>query len=84
MGDLSIVTNAQMVSYVLTPYALIPTSAPVIVGSTTTTGSTMVMILCGLSGKKIPLAGTSPIALAPARLLLDVHVVGCGDLKSLC
>ena len=84
MGGLSIATNAQMVAWTLMPYALIPTSAPVIVALATTTGSTLVMILCGLFGKQIPLAATSSIALAPARLLLDVPVVWCGDLKRLC
>ena len=82
MGGLSFVTNAQMVAWTL--IVLIPTSAPVIVGSTTTTGSTLVMILCGLFGKQMALAATSCIALAPARLLLDVPVVRCGDLKRLC
>ena len=84
MGGLSIATNAQMVAWTLMPYALIPTSAPVIVALATTTGSTLVMILCGLFGNQIPLTATSSIALAPACLLLDVLVVGCGDLKSLC
>ena len=84
MGGLSIVTSAQMVAWTLMPCVLIPTSAPVIVGSTTTTGSTLVMILCGLFGKQMALAATSCIALAPARLLLDVPVVRCGDLKRLC
>ena len=81
---LSIATNAQMVAWTLMPYVLIPTSAPVIVALATTTGSTLVMILCGLFGNQIPLTATSSIALAPACLLLDVLVVGCGDLKSLC
>ena len=83
MGGLCIVTNAQMVACTSMPCALIPTSAPVIVDLTTTTSSTLAMILCGLFGKQIALA-TSSIALAPARLLLDVPVVGCGDLKCLC
>ena len=65
-------------------YALIPSSAPVIVGSTTTTRSTLVMIVCGLFGKQMALAATSSIALVPARLLPDVPVVGYGDLKRLC
>ena len=83
MGDLSIVTNAQMVSWALTPFAWTRTSVLLIVGSTTTTGSTMVMMLYGLSGTEI-LAMTYFTALAPAHLLLDVPVVRCGDLKSLC
>ena len=67
----------------MTHFALIPTSVLMIVVSATTTGSTMVTMLCGPSETEI-LATTYSTALAPAHLLLDVPVVGCGDLKSLC
>ena len=65
------------------PYALILTSAPLSVGSTTITGRILVKILCGLSGTDwntlpMSLGVIYSTALAPARLLLDVPVVeGC-------
>ena len=73
----------QVVSWALTHFASILTCVPMIVVLTTTTGSTMATMLCGLSEAEI-LATTYSTALAPARLLLDVPVVGGGDLKSLC
>ena len=67
----------------MTHFALIPTSVLMIMVSATTFGSTMATMLSGLSGIEI-LATTYSTALAPVQLLLDVPVVRCGDLKSLC
>ena len=54
----------------MTHFALIPTSVLMIVVSATTTGSTMVTMLCGPSETEI-LATTYSTALAPAHLLLS-------------
>ena len=75
--------NFQVVSWALTHFASILTCVPMIVVLTTTTGSTIATMLCGLFETEI-LATKYSTALAPAQLLLDVPVVGCGYLKSLC